>query len=94
MKDNHILGKYLADEINQRAMTNEGDSASEQIEARVDWLVRQLDELCAMVSNPETQDLIAGQTIGIGQIAFRAQLILSFLDAHKTPKLKVISNGR
>ena len=71
----------------------EGQSAEEQIEARVDWLVRQLDELCAMASNPETQDLIAGQTIGIGQIVSRAQLILSFLASRKPPKLKVISNG-
>ena len=71
----------------------EGQSAEEQIEARVDWLVRQLDELCSMARNEETQDLIAGQVIGIGQLAFRAQLILSFLEAHKAPKLKVISNG-
>jgi len=71
----------------------EGQSAEEQIEARVDWLVRQLDELCAMARDEETQDLIAGQAIGIGQLAFRAQLILSFLEARKSPQLKVISNG-
>lgn len=67
-------------------------SAEEQIERKVDWLVRELDELCAMANNAETRDLIAKESIGIGQIQFRASLILSFLNSDK-PYLKVVSRG-
>ena len=63
----------------------------EQMERRVDWIVRELDELCAMAANPETVDLVDAQRIAIGQIVSRAQLIASFLMARK-PQLKVISN--
>lgn len=66
-------------------------SAEEQMERKVDWLVRELDELVAMANNRETRDLVEKEAIGIGQIRFRAGLILSFLDADK-PRLKVVSN--
>ena len=71
----------------------EGQSAEEQLEAKIDWLVRQMDELCALANNRETRDLIEKQALGIGQIQFRAGLILSFLDADKA-RLTVVSNVR
>lgn len=64
-------------------------SAEEQIERKVDGIVRELDELCAMAANPETVDLVEHERVGIGQIISRAQLIGSFLMA-RTPKLRVI----
>jgi len=67
-------------------------SAEEQIGYRIDCVVRELDELCAMANNPETVDLVERQKIGIGQIISRATLIQSFLMARK-PQLKVIKNG-
>ena len=66
-------------------------SADEQIEAKIDWLVRQMDELCALANNRETRDLIEKHALGVGQIQFRAGLILSFLDADK-PRLTVVAN--
>jgi hypothetical protein len=69
-----------------------GQPAEVQIEYRIDAVVRELDELCAMASNPETVDLVEGQKVGIGQIISRAQLIGSFLMARK-PRLTVVSNN-
>lgn len=63
-------------------------SAEEQLERRVDFLVREMDELCLMANNQETRDLIVNEAIGIGQVQFRASLILSFLN--EAPKLKVV----
>ena len=72
-----------------RAIMAEPEQTAEvQIERRVDFLVRELDELCLMANNPETRDLIANEAIGIGQVQFRASLILSFLNAE--PKLRVV----
>lgn len=72
---------------------NPGESAEEQIERRVDFLVRELDEFCAMANNSETRDLIEKEAIGIGQVHFRAGLILDFLRSDKAPKLRMIKNG-
>jgi hypothetical protein len=66
----------------------EGASAEEQLERRVDFLVRELDELCLMANNHETRDLIVNEAIGIGQVQLRASLILSFLS--EAPKLRVV----
>lgn len=68
-------------------------SAAEQIERKIDWLVRELDELCRLANNAETRDLVAKEAIGVGQIQFRAGLILAFLDVNK-PRLTVVSNVR
>lgn len=69
-----------------------GEPAEIQIEYRIDCVVRELDELCAMANNPETVDLVEGQKIGIGQIISRAQLIQSFLLARQ-PRLTVVRNN-
>ncbi|WP_291869713.1 hypothetical protein [Bradyrhizobium sp.] len=60
-----------------------GQPAEVQIEYRIDCIVRELDELCAMANNAETVDLVDAQRIGIGQVISRAQLIQSFLMARK-----------
>jgi hypothetical protein len=70
----------------------EGQSAEEQIERRIDFLVRELDELCSLANNPETRDLVAAQQIGIGQIQFRGALILGFLKSHENSKLRMVKN--
>lgn len=68
-------------------------SADEQIERRCDFIIREMDEFCALARNPETVDLIERKSIAIGQIAFRANLILSFLAAQKPGKLKLVRNN-
>lgn len=68
-------------------------SAEEQIERKIDGIVRELDELCAMAANPETVDLIDHERVGIGQIVSRSQLIASFLMARNPSKFRVISSG-
>ena len=45
-----------------------------------------LDECAARALNDGTRAEIAAQEIRLGQIVSRAQLILSFLDAHKPPR--------
>lgn len=70
-----------------------GQSAEEQIERRADFIIRELDEFCAMASNHETVDLIENEKIAVGMMQTRCQLILSFLAARSVPKFKVISNG-
>lgn len=72
---------------------NHVPTAEEQIERRVDFLLRELDELCAMATHSETVDLVKNQEIAIGQVRTRAELILSFLKARQPSKLRVVSNG-
>lgn len=67
-------------------------SAEEQIERRADWIIRELDELCALASNAETVDLVEGQQLAIGQMNTRVTLILSFLATRK-PRLTVVRNN-
>ena len=66
-----------------RAELEEGQSAEEQIERRLDYIVRELDEFCAMANNPETVDLLERERIAVGQICTRAQLIAAFLMARQ-----------
>lgn len=89
--DNDTLGKYTETlEAVRKEMA--GEPSEVQIEYRIDCIIRELDELCAMANNPETVDLVDNQQVGIGQIISRAQLIASFLMARK-PQLKVVPRG-
>lgn len=74
-------------------MTEYTPSPAEQLERRLDFLIRELDEFCAMAREPDTADLIAGEAIGIGQARTRCELILSFLDTRKPNQLRIIRNG-
>lgn len=64
-------------------------SSQEQMERRIDTLIRDLDELVAFAANRETVDLVEANRIGVGQIISRAQLIGSFLLA-KTSRLSLV----
>ena len=55
-------------------------SAEEQMERRVDGIIRELDELIAFASNRETVDLVAGQRVAVGQMMTRIQLLASFIN--------------
>jgi hypothetical protein len=69
---------------------SEPGSAEQQIEERCLRMIDELDELCAMATNPETADLIEKQKIAIGQIITRVQLVASFLMARDPGKLRVV----
>jgi hypothetical protein len=72
-----------------KAMEEPVLSAEEQIERKVDSIIRELDELVAMAANPETIDLIENERPGIGLIVSRSRLVASLLIA-RTP-LRVVS---
>lgn len=59
------------------------DFAEDHMARRVNSIISDLDEICAMAANPETVDLVEGEQIAMGQINTRIQLILSFLAARK-----------
>lgn len=63
----------------------------------VDWSINHalnaLDELIAFAHNPETISHLQASEKLIGMVKTRADLLVSFLEAKKAPKLKVISNG-
>lgn len=67
-------------------------SAEEQMERRCDFIVRELDELCGFANNPETVDLVERQSLSVGQMLTRIQIIAGFLNARK-PRLSVVSNN-
>lgn len=81
------------EDLFREAMAEPVLSAEEQIERRVDSIIREMDELVCMANNPETVDLIEAQAIGVGQIRFRAGMVLMFLEARKVPKLKMVQNN-
>jgi hypothetical protein len=81
--------EFVSDAMKEPAL-----SAEEQMERRVDSIIRDLDELIAFAANSETVDLVEGQRIGVGQIVSRAQLVASFLMARNPNKLRVVSNGQ
>jgi len=85
------LDRQLLDAVSE-ALKEPGLSPAEQIERKIDWIVRELDELCILANNPETVDLVDNQRVGIGQIISRSQLIGSFLLSRK-PSLKVVPRG-
>jgi hypothetical protein len=82
------MDRQLLDAVSA-AMEEPVLSAEEQIERKVDWIVRELDELTAMACNSETVDLIEAQRVAVGQIIVRAQLIGAFLMSRQ-PHLKVV----
>ena len=58
-------------------------SDEEELERRADFIIRELDEFCALATNPETSRLLHSQRILIGQIHTRVSLILSYLLSQK-----------
>ena len=103
--DSDILGKYHSEPVGVTAVAFEAQmeavreamndpvlTAEEQLERKADWIIRELDELCAMAANKETIDLVEGQRFAIGQMLVRTQLIVGFLLAGKQ-HLKVVPRG-
>jgi hypothetical protein len=86
------LDRQLLDAVSN-AMQEPVLSSQEQMERRIDSIVRELDELIAFAANPETVDLVEAQRVGVGQIISRAQLIGSFLMSRSPNKLRVVNNG-
>ena len=68
----------------------EPESAEQQIEQRLDYIIRELDEFCKMATNPETIDLIEREKTAIGQIVVRAQLAAALLMAKQPGKLRLV----
>ena len=58
----------------------------ENLNAVLGCMLDALDECAARALNDNTRAEIAAQEMRLGQIVSRAQLILSFLDAHKPPQ--------
>lgn len=67
-------------------------SAEEQMERRIDSVVRDLDEIIAFAANIETVDLVLGQRVAVGQLVARVQLLGSFVNA-KPPGLRMVRNS-
>jgi len=67
-------------------------SAEEQMERRIDSVVRDLDEIIAFAANIETVDLVLGQRVAVGQLVARVQLLGSFVNA-KPPGLRMVRNN-
>lgn len=69
------------------------DVDEEPVPQAINNILDVLDCFMAKANSPATVKEIEAEAIGIGQIQSRAQLILSFIEARKAPKFKVISNG-
>lgn len=53
-------------------------------------VINVLDELATMALRPETYDEVAAEERSLGAISSRAQLILSFIDARRSSKIRVV----
>ena len=65
----------------------------EDLERRLDFIVRELDECMVLAGSAETYPLIEGKAIELSQIQTRVQLILSFIVNHQPTKLRIINRG-
>jgi hypothetical protein len=80
----------------QQAMhepTTPNDLALDRIARCINSTLDNLDELIALAADndqPEVQTMVCCECIRIGQCMSRVQLLLSFIESRKAPKLKVI----
>jgi len=82
----------MARAINERAEAQEMIGVAEQpeavrIEYRLDCIIRDLDELCALAKDGKVNEYAAGQ------ILTRAQLIAGFLQARRESGLRMVVNN-
>ena len=68
----------------------EPHSAEQQIEQRLDFIVRELDEFVVMANNSETVDLIERHASALGQIQLRTVLMLGFINAKKPSAFRLV----
>ncbi len=64
-------------------------TAELQVERRIDSLIRELDELCAMATKDETVHLLEEHKHSIGLAVTRTQLLMNFLLARKPAGLRL-----
>lgn len=57
---------------------------------RADRLVAEMDDFMVMARETATADIVSNQRFAFEQVIVRAQLILSFIDSRKEPKLKIV----
>jgi hypothetical protein len=62
----------------------------EPVAQAVNSIIAALDEIAAMALRPETYDEVAAEERSLGAISSRAQLILSFIDARRSSKIRVV----
>jgi hypothetical protein len=62
----------------------------EPVGQAVNSIIAALDEIAAMALRPETYDEVAAEERSLGAISSRAQLILSFIDARRSSKIRVV----
>jgi hypothetical protein len=84
------LDRQLLDAVSS-AMQQPVLSSEEQMERRIDSIIRDLDEVVAFAANPETVDLVEVHRIGVGQIISRANLVARFLMTREP--LRIVHNA-
>jgi hypothetical protein len=65
----------------------------EQLERKIDGIIRELDDLIGLAVDPKTADLVRGQKILIGLVTTRVNLLGSFLLARRPTGLRMIKNA-
>ncbi len=83
-----------ADTINIREhqMNNAPGTPQQLIEQRVDFIIRELDQICKMAVDPETSDLIAGRKFELKEIVRRSMRAILLVDARKAAPFRRHSN--
>lgn len=77
--------------LQEVARVMEDQPADTQLEYRLDRLISELDELCAMAnSNP---GLFEHQMIAVGQMLSRAQLVASAILGRPYPNMRIVGRG-
>lgn len=61
-------------------------SDAEELERKIDAMIREADELMALAANPKTADQLEPHKTAIGQLMSRVQLVASFLLDRKPPQ--------
>ena len=68
-------------------------SAEVQIERRIDWLLRDVDDFMVLANDPASKHLLKPHWRAFDQAASRLQLAASALEAEKPNNFRVIRNG-
>jgi hypothetical protein len=61
-----------------------------RVEMTVHSIISELDDLMVLAADPATSRYVISEIVGVGQILNRAQLVASFIEARKSPKLKLV----
>lgn len=83
-----VMSEYDLDLQTIRSVVDPVLSAEDQVERKIDGIIRELDEICAMAANRETVDLVEGQRVGVGHLCNRAGLLARLLLANRHSQLR------